>query len=147
MGHSRDFSPEIPPGALPTFDLSTVTYVNLFGTVLNVEGCLIISNDVLLGLFGTWAQSSNAFPNESALPISSSSTPLPAEFDSPVMQDNSPRLSTTHAHSRASFSYPDSPKAPVASSSRQTLTDIQPGQGEQNSTAGMLRQLSTTRWT
>ena len=181
--YTRQFSIAIPAGAMPTFDISTVTYPNLFGRVSNLERCLIIS-DVLLGLVGNTlsgprARSSNIFPSQSVSPTSCSPTSLTAGFDPPVMHNNSPRSSSdqsrppqagplsipdgqvgsyiggvqhTYAHQENSmeyrvdagpstidnysrhtqsshFSYPVSEEAPAASSSRQTLTDIQPGQG------------------
>jgi hypothetical protein len=174
----------IPAGAMPTFNISTVTYPNPFGRVPNLEHCLIISGDELLGLVGNTlsgprAQSSNIFPSQSVSPTSCSTTSLTAGFDSPVMHNNSPRSSTdqsrlpqagpssipdgqvgtyiggvqhTYVHQANSvgyrvdagpstisnyshhtqlphFGYPVSEEAPVASSSRQTLGDIQPGQG------------------
>jgi hypothetical protein len=174
----------IPAGAMLTFNISTVTYPNLFGRVPNLEHCLIISDDELLGrvrntLSGPRAQSSNIFPSQSVSPTSCSTTSLTAGVDSPVMHNNSPRSSVdqsrlpqagpssipdgqvgpyiggvqrTYVHQANSvgypvdagpsnianyshhtesshFGYPVSEEAPVASSSRKTLGNIQPGQG------------------
>ena len=38
--YSREFALSIPPGAIPTFAISIVTYPNLFGGVLNVTSLL-----------------------------------------------------------------------------------------------------------
>jgi len=181
--YTREFGLAIPAGAMPKFDISSVTYPNLFGRVWNIEHCLIISDEQLLGrvgntLSGPRAQSSNIFPSQSVSPTSCSTTSLTAGFDSPHMHNNSPYSSAdqsqlpqagpssipdgqvgvyiggvqrTYVHRANSlgyhvnagpstianyshhaqpshFSYPDSTATPVASSSRQTLADIQPGQ-------------------
>jgi len=96
--YTREFGSAIPPGATPTFDISTVTYPNLFGRVLTFEHCLIISDEQLLGLVGNTlsgrrAQSSNIFPSQSVSPTSCSTTSLTAGFDSPHMHNNSPHSS------------------------------------------------------
>ena len=140
--YARHFGSAIPPGAIPKFKVSTVTHPNLFGRVLNPQRCLIIRDDLLLGLVGKTlrrprAQPQNAIPNQSVSEASSSTSPT-AGFNSQIMHSNSLWSSADQPQAGPS-SIPDGkagsyvsnyPRSTGASGSRKILMDVQPGQGK-----------------
>jgi len=178
-----EFASAILPDAIPMAPISVITFPDIFRNV-DLDRYSKLTDEEFLALFAahtpteSWAQTSaNAIDTQGNLQ-NSSSTPVPAESDSPVMystslesttaqyslglppqaepsniRDHQVGLQDTHVYSPYSwkynvdadppstvpyyghrthfeFSYTHSTEALVASSLRQTLTDIHPGQGE-----------------
>jgi hypothetical protein len=101
------FQPVVPATAMPLFDISTVTYPNVQGN-FNVRRSLLFSNDELLAISGPVK---SFYSNQAYSPSSSpvSHQPGSSNFISSDFHD------------------PPSTIEPAASSSRQTLADVQPG--------------------
>ena len=148
VGSTHQFGSTIPPGAIPKFNVLTVTHPNLFSRVLNPQRYLIIRDDQSLGLVGETpstprAQPPNAIPNQSVSPTLSYTLPA-AGFDPPIMHSNSPWSSADQPQAGPSFipdekvgsyvtNHPHSSETLLASGSRKILMNIQPGQGKPHS--------------
>ena len=117
--------PVIPPGATPRFDVSTVTHPNLFGKVLSLDHCLMISNDYSLCSFGNALSDSRA-----QLPVGyiGGIQAHPTNFLGyrVKMGPSTPTNPSHHTVHPSRPNYSHSTDAPVASTSRQALKDIQP---------------------
>jgi hypothetical protein len=102
--------PVLPETTMPLFDISTITHPNVQGS-FNIRYSPTFSDDQLLGIF----------------PANNAIEPLESLYFNQMYPSNSPGYHQPGASTPPDCHYPHSTSEPVASSSRQTLADIQPG--------------------
>jgi hypothetical protein len=102
--------PVLPETTMPLFDISTITHPNVQGS-FNIRYSPTFSDDQLLGIF----------------PANNAIEPLESLYFNQMYPSNSPGYHQPGASTPPDCHYPPSTSEPVASSSRQTLADIQPG--------------------